>query len=206
MSDWDTTDDFSGGGNYLHEPGTYHLVVTNVLDGMSKKNKPIEGFTVECDVLAGTVNGCAGKKVDLTFFPPNPSKSEVAQRISRQQNTAFFIATNVIDPSKLGQRVTIEPTNAAGHQLVVKLVRGQEQNEVGEWVDSDKFLRVEYANVWHVDDPDAKDVPKNKDALGMIAKEHRHDEAWFAFKKKDKPAAGKQEKQPAMAASDFNDL
>jgi len=189
MSEWDTTDDLSGGGNYLNQPGTYHMVILNVLDGLSTKDKPIDGFTVCCDVLAGTTEKCHGKKLDSTFFPPNPQTSDEAQAISRKRNTAFFVATDILDPNKMGQRVSIDPADAIGRQFIVKLGWAQEKNTAGDWVDSTKFLQVDYANVWHVDDPDCKDVPKNAEALALIEKQFRHDAAWFAFKKKNKKAA-----------------
>lgn len=202
--DFDTADDVAGGGGFVADPGTYHMVVTNILEGQGKKGSPINGFTVEADVLAGTVQGCDGKKWSESLFGPS-GNSEAGDEWSKKKITAFLLATNLITPDKLGSRITAELQDAIGRQFLVRLEREMElDGKTGKYTIPGKYLQIVFANIYHVDDPDVKDIPKNADAIGLVPKEHRHDATWFAFKSKKST----QSAQPAVVASgdSFDDL
>ncbi len=180
-----------GGGATLAEPGWYHVNIENVKDGLLPNNTPVNGFTIEIDVLAGKPDSkdiepseFVGKKLNLIFNSPDKSKSEKAQKMTRRQNTNFLIATDLTTPSQLGASVDINPVDATGRHLIIHLERKQEKNEAGEWVDT-KFLRIAYADVFHIDDPEVAAIPKNVAALKYIKSEHRHDAKYFAFKAKN---------------------
>jgi len=202
---FEAPEDIQGdGGNYLTEPGTYHVVITAVKDGLGPKGGAIDGFTFEMDVLAGTADGCSGKTHTECLFAPNLTKSEDNQTMSKRKLAAFFIATGVMTPDQLGKAVSIDVKKAEGAQLLIKLERQMLKNEsTGKYDVPTKFLQISYSDMFHVDDPAVKDVPKNKDALGMIDKIDRHDESWFAFKAK-KGSAKKE--MVAASTSDFDDL
>lgn len=191
------------GGNFVDEPGTYHVHVVDVKDGQGPKGEPIEGFTVSCEVLAGTVEGCANKVTDLTFFAPRLDAKESQILLTKRRNAAFCLATNLVDPSSLGSRKEVDVSEANTQQFIVSLERQMDKNEeTGKYDVPGKFLRVRFADIWHVDDPDAKDYPKNQDALKMIDQKHRHGEEWFGFKE------SKKQPQPAAVASsvDYSNL
>ena len=87
--------------------------------------------------------------------------------------------------------------------MVVHMERKQKNDGNGNWIDDGKFLRIAYGEVLHIDDPDAKEVPKHVGSLKFIDAKYRHDAAWFAWKKKKTPGSKVAEKKPAVAAQDF---
>lgn len=204
------SDDVSGGGGFINEPGTYHFVITQIHEGMGKKKKdgsrtPVDGFTVEMDCLAGTEKGCEGSSHNETFFAPSPQSSEAAQLAKRRAITAFLIASGLMTPDQLGKPFSVDLDAAVERQIVMKLVKQMEKDGEGNYTVETNFLQLDYASVYHVDDPQVKAVPKNADALGMIDKEHRHDESWFSWKQKS--GGGSQQAAAATAAaSDMDDI
>jgi hypothetical protein len=55
-------------------------------------------------------------------------------------------------------RVSVEPTDAVGRQLVCKLSWRQKKDEAtGKWVDSDR-VDLHYSDIWHVDDLDVAKI------------------------------------------------
>lgn len=183
--EFDAPEDVKGeGGNFLDAPGTYHIVITDVKPGESQKGKPIDGFTFHFDVLAGTVDGCSGKSGSQSLFAPDLSKEQKSIDAAKRKLAAFFIATGVMTPDQLGKPVNIDESAANGKQLLVKFARKMEKDGEGNYTVETKFLEIHYSDIFHVDDPEVKDIPKNADALGMIETKDRHPDTWFAFKEK----------------------
>ena len=198
-------------GKWCKEPGTYHFTVANILEGQTEKGTPIDGFTVKLEALAGgTVEGCQGQQHTETVFAPNLSQSEESQSMAKRKLAAFFIACDLMTPEQLGKPVQIELEQAVGRQLVAELAKRYDKDETtGKYTKETKYLQFHYANIYHVDDPDVKDIPKNADAIGLIGKEHRHDEEYFAPLKKKNGKKASQPSQPvaaASAATSFDDL
>jgi len=164
--------------NRLSTPGKFHLCITDVRTE-TKKGESIDGFEIECDVMAGTAEGCEGKTLALTLYNPS-GDNETGRRIAQQRQTAFFIATCQINPNDLGKSVKLELNDAVGRQIVVDIDHGKKK-ENGQLV-STKYMQVVYSNIYHVDDPEVKDVPKSKDALELIDPSQRKPESYFAFK------------------------
>lgn len=177
-----TTETTQGEGGGLREEGTYHCVVTEVFEGESKKGNPIEGVTVTFEVMAGTVEGQAGKSHTESLFLPTMSDKKPEMKLRKL--TALAIAGNVLQPADLGREVDIPFRDMVGSQMVVKFDHQMEMDGNGEYTVKSQYLQVAYSDMFHVDDPAVKAVPKSDDALSLIPDEHRHDEAWFAWKKK----------------------
>lgn len=197
----------SGESNYLKTPGTYHFLVTNVNVGVGPKGTAIDGSTFECKVLAGLpdkghAGEFVGKDCSITLFAPNMTSSEKAQGMTHRQNTAFFLATNCLQPADLGKEdLEINEELANGAQFVCRMATGQKQNDKGEYVDSaDAPLRVHFSDIWHVDDPAVAKIPKQADAIALIEGKDRHKPEWFDFKK-GKGAAGRSN----PPATDYDD-
>ena len=194
----DTTEDIGGsaGEKYLTEPGTYHCVVVSVDEGKGPKGNPINGFTAELAVLDGTVAGQKDRETSVTFFSPDASKSEASQEWNRKKQTAFAIATGLLDLAKLGSKVEIDLQEAVGRQLVIQLAHAD---------DDKKFLQINYANIYHVDDPRAEKFPKSKEGLAIVPKELRKPAEYFApLQKKSGGANGKSESR--LSQDDLSDL
>lgn len=167
----ETTEDVCGSASdqYLTEPGTYHCVVTAVAENEGPKGNPINGFTISLAVLDGTTKGQKDKSTNLCLFSPDQSKSDKSQEWARKKQTAFAIATELIDLKKLGGKVQIDLQDAVGRQIVIAF----------DHDDAGKYLQLVWANIYHVDDPRAEKFPKDKEALAIIPKEMRKDAAYF---------------------------
>lgn len=168
----ETTEDVGGSASdqYLNEPGTYHCVITSVAENEGPKGNPIDGFTIGFAVLDGTTKEQKDKSTNLCLFSPDQSKSDKSQEWARKKQTAFAIASGLIDLKKLGGKVQIDLQDAVGRQVVATF----------EHDDAKKYLQLSYANVYHVDDPRAASFPKDKEALAIIPKELRKEAVYFA--------------------------
>lgn len=191
-----TTETTQGEGGTLDAPGTYHVVINEVLEGQTKKGKAIEGLTVTFEVLAGTEKGKEGKSHTESFFLPTMQDKETSAAMKLRKITAMAVAGNVLAPEQLGTEAEIPFDSMVGSQMVVKFDHQMEMDGEGNYTVPSRYIQVAYSDLFHVDDPAVKAVPKNADALGLIPKEHRHNEAWFAWKKR-KPA----QRQAAVAGT-----
>jgi hypothetical protein len=177
-----------GPSGFLDQPGTYHLLVENLKVGLNSKDEPFNGTTVEVQCLGGSVAGQEQKKVSLTLWDIDASKPEDEQKQTVKRLWAFYIATNVLQPADMQSGdVDFDEKLAIDNQLVVKLQHKQKkfvENGKAVWRDdpSSRFLEIAYADIFHVDDPDVASVPKNADAIAIIPKKHRHEQAWFEYK------------------------
>lgn len=183
-----------GGGNTLLEPCTAHVTIIGVKVGVGPGGTPIDGFTAELDVLGGkptnasvSASELVGKTLNLIFAPPDTTKSEKSQAMTRRKNTNFCLATGLLTPQQLGQSVDINPEDAVGRHMIVRLEKEQKQ-EGDKWVDG-KWLRVAYDDIYHVDDPEVASIPKNVAALKYIPTELRRKPEWFAYKAKGQTGA-----------------
>lgn len=204
-----TSSDVGGGGTIISEPGTYHVQVLNSADGASTKGNPIDGCSALLSVLAGTVDNQTEKQFHLTLFDPDMSKDESKQEWSIKKQTAYGIAINEIDPSKLGEELEMDFDNADGQQFLISLDYGRKKitNDDGkeEWVEDKDSLQLKFANIYHIDDPRAKDFPKNKEAMGLLPKEMRRPAEYFSAIQKG-AVASKGTAQPRMSDADLSDL
>jgi len=169
----ETTEDIGGGsGQYLRESGTYHLLVTSVAENEKPGGSPGDGFTVEFVVLEGTVKDQKDKSFNFFFASPDQSKSESGQEWARKKQTAFGIASGLIDLKKLGGKVHVDLQNAVGRQIIGSVQAEEYEGKI--------YIKFAYANIYHVDDPRASNFPKDKEALAIIPKDLRKDATYFA--------------------------
>jgi hypothetical protein len=160
--------DLSTGGQWLSEPGWYHVLVTEIQDpATDAKGVPISNaaFKAVCEVLAGTVDGQRGKSCDICFFNPKPQdKNEGA--FAKKKIDRFLLATNHASEQELstkGFRPNPDLQQMVGRQLVLQLEREGEK----------KYLSLAFADLYHVDDPAVKAYPKCAESLTMIQPKHR---------------------------------
>lgn len=166
--DFDAPEDAAaGGGNFLTTPGTYHFVVSHV-DERAKKNDgtPMDAICIHATVVDGTTRKdgvCTEREreVKLTLHDPKPTSKDGGE-FSRKKQARAFIALGAMKPSDLGKRgIKIDLTQCVGRQFVAKI-------EVKEGDKGGKFADLAYADIFHIDDPDAKDYPKSEQAIAMI--------------------------------------
>lgn len=196
-------DELGNDMKYLEAPGTYHLVIDEVKEGLNSKDEPLDGTTLAMTVLGGDVAGQEKKKTSVTVWDIDGSKALEDQKMTVRVITAFLVATNLVrDSSLLGSEIEVDPQQAVGSQVVVKLAKPSKRAN-GKWVEDkdSKFLQISFDDFYHVDDPAVKSVPKNQEALKMLGEDQRHPAEWFDFKKKDGTAA-----PASAAASDYDDI
>lgn len=197
-----TGGDFNTGG-FLNEPGTYHLCITDATEKPENKNGSLidnAAFRVACEVMAGTVSGQENKSVDILFFHPKPTdKNEGA--FARKKIDRFLLAVNLVSDEDKDKDLDVDIAKCVGRQFVAKLEHEDENA---------KFLRVAFADIYHVDDPAVKSIPKNADALKLIPSAMRkigsqppkaNGNGSGSSKKADKPA---ESKPPESAADEWN--
>ena len=207
-------EDLQGGGDGLRTPGTYHFLITNIRSGLSVNDKPIDGFTAECKVLSGLADDKSDQKnktIAIAFFSPNLAKDTAEQASKTEKlNTAFFIATNCLLPSQLGQDdLDIDENLANGAQFVAKMQHKQKKDGVDSngkdiWVDDTSVpVKIAYSDVFHIDDPAVAKVPKDADAVAFIESKHRHTADWFDWKK---PAHERGKSGTAAKSKEYDDV
>lgn len=180
------------GGNQPKTPGTYHMCVVDVdEEPTGKNNSLLDGFQVTLEILDGTAKDsdgvCTekGKQLRMMFF--NPSlKAKDGGEFARKKIGRLFVATNVMGPDQAGQR---------GLEIDLQAMRTQQLVMTLELDRDAKFLQLSYADIWHIDDPDAAGFPMDASALSFIPQQFRRDPA--SFRPQDKPAA-----QQAKTAGD----
>ncbi len=191
-----TQDEMVSGGNRLTEPGKYHAVVLNVLVGAMANGNPGGCDTLELEILAGVDgNGqkidCYGKTIAVTFWEPDPGKTEKEQLQTEKLNTAMLIATQLLTPKQLGTETEVDTAAAIGRHVNIHFERKMKKNEANELVPDKDYLRIVWQDIFHIDDPDAKAYPKNADALKYIEPQFRiaNPDEYFAYKVKRAAAA-----------------
>lgn len=167
---------FDTGGSFLTEPGTYHFSVLNVDEQpQSRGGQLIDGFRVDMDVVAGSQSK---KQVEVVFFNPKLTDKNGGEMAKKKQ-ARFVIATGLLQAAKPGERVTVDLQQAKGRQLVATMSKRKSQDGDKEYID------LNFADIWHVDDPAAPNCERNQDALKLLPKSLRRDAASF-----QKQAAG----------------
>lgn len=153
--------DVSTGGTFLKEPGTYHFCVTDAEENPTNKKTGAlvdnGAFRIDLEVLDGTVSGQEHKTCDMLFFHPKPSdKNEGA--FARKKIDRCLLALNLMTDAQLGTDVDVDMKMAVGRQFIAKM----------ELDNDGKFLQLAFSDIYHVDDPAVKTIPKNESALKLI--------------------------------------
>jgi hypothetical protein len=158
-----TGKDFKGGGKYLQEPGTYHMVVLEVTETPTKRDGTLitnAAFRATMSVLAGTVEGQEEKVYEATWFNPNQNSKDGGV-FDTKKIDRFLLATDLIHERDKETEVDIDLTTAIGRQVVIRLEK------------HGGYLQMQGADVFHVDDADCKSCPKKETALSLIPEKYR---------------------------------
>lgn len=170
--DWSTGEDFSGGGSFLEAAGKYHMVVTDVnYPAIDNSGALMENglFNVTMSVLAGTVPGTKDKTIRLTFFKPNLSSKD-GGKFARKKVDRFLLAVGLVSPGEEGHRKSLDINQAAFRQLLIELERKEmtyKDRKTGKEEKKD-VTDIKFSNIFHVDDPDASDYPRDMESINLI--------------------------------------
>lgn len=195
------------GGKYVDKPGLYHAVVIGVDENpASQAGESLNGVMVSVSILTGTNPGQKDKTIDIMMWNPRPDDEEKAKERARKVQTAFCLATCLIGQFQPGVKATVEPTEAVGRQVVLKLRYRQKRDEAtGKYVDTDR-VELSFSDIYHVDHEwvGKNSVPLDANAIGLIP---------ASLRKIAKPApslvdvaAAAPASTPASAAVDIGDV
>lgn len=159
----------TGGSKYVNAEGTFHFLINDIDENpATKDHKPIEGaLKVQAEVLAGTDSSQIGRTLETMFFKGRPTDKDGGE-FANKKLTRFFLAIGLISHQP-GSKTVIEPSHGVGRQFCAK-INVREQN-------GKKYFDIAYADIWHIDDAEAKDIPKDAEALGLIDASQRKIEA-----------------------------
>ena len=170
--EWQTGNDFDSGSAFISEPGCYHMLVSSVkfpAQTNSGKEIPNGLFTVVLAAAASTVPSQVGKQLTLTFFAPSINHSDQGKFATKKVDR-FLLATGLISEDDKNVKKAIDPNKAQGHQIMVKL-------EKSKGKDDKERVDIAYADIYHVDDPEVAEWPKNAEQLAKIHKSRRKTDA-----------------------------
>jgi len=171
------------GGTFLQEPGTYHFAVMDVDENpQSKKGELLNGFKVDCEAMAGPHKG---KQVELMFFNPKPTDKNNGEMAKKKQFRFAMAVVLVGGPKAAGEKVTVDLQQAKGRQFIATVAHdNREGNDSAK-----KFLQLNFADIWHIDDPSAPQCERSQDAIKLLPAALRRKPESFA--KADAGAASK---------------
>jgi len=153
--------DFETGGAFLQEPGTYHLSVTEIDEQpQSNKGELLNGFRVDVEVVPGAGRQ-EKKQAELMFFNPKPTDKNGGEMAKKKQ-ARFVLATGLLAAAKPGEKVTVDLKQARGRQFIATLEKRKAQNSDKEFID------LNFADIWHVDDPAAPKCELSQAALKLL--------------------------------------
>ncbi|MEL7335879.1 MAG: hypothetical protein AAFN70_06685, partial [Planctomycetota bacterium] len=177
-------------------PPSMPLALILLLINGERMNK--DGMTLRVTVLNGMHEG---KFTDLTFNDGSPDDKDGGAFLDKRQ-AGMLLAANVLSVSDLnGDEISYDEQIARGSQALVKF-KTREYEKNGETKTS---FDVDGLHFYHVDDPRAKDYPRNTSKLELIPAKHRHDASYF------EPIIGKGRgaktaRSKAAAESEYDDI
>jgi hypothetical protein len=154
----------TGGGKFLSEPGTYHLMIADVTENPVDKHGKLmsnAAFRATMSTMAGTVEGQEDKIVNLTWWHPTPGDDKADFDVKKIDR--FLLATDLIKAGDKESQVEIDVKKAIGRHVVVRLQKPKDS----------EFLKMNYADIFHIDDPEAASCPKKESVLKLIPASHR---------------------------------
>lgn len=189
-----------GGGVFLSKPGFYHVIVmyqTTQPTNFSK-TKFIDGLGVVFGVLAGSHADQLNKTLDVIFIKGSKQHSDGGELCNRKLSK-LFAATGLKTTIEPGQPARLDTTQLVNppRQLIIKTVEKPNSNNPGKM-----HIELSYDDIWHVDDPAVKDVPKNAEALAAIPAALRRDPSTFkSVKPADGAGSGAEPAKPRISPS-----
>ena len=151
---------------YASKPGRYHVTVTQFVENPADKNDiPMEGaLKLGVEILNGTDASEIGKSFNTTFFPPKED-NDGKEDFNTLKLTRLIVA--LTGEHKPGEETELTEADAIGRQMVIELDNRKDKK-------SDKvYFDLRGANLWHVDDAEVSNVPKDQQWIGLIAPELR---------------------------------
>jgi hypothetical protein len=163
---------------WLKAKGIFHFAVTAVdPNPVSQAGQQLPGIKVTLAVMGGTDPAQLNKQWDVVLFQGTAEDKETTRDLNNRRLDRFFeavgIQKHVITGSDGRKRVRIDdPMLAVGRQFI---------GETEPWLKDNGKTQMGWAwdNLYHVDDPRVKDVPRNQEAIALIPQSLRRQASSF---------------------------
>ena len=156
--EFDQSESTENAAPYLKKPGRYHVVVTE-LDGnpSSRDGKPMDALKVGFEVLDGTEKSEIKKAGEMLLWKGKPTDKDGGEMANKKLTRLAVAFGGQHSPGGKGK---IDLVGSLGRQIVVDMQPRKSGDK--------EYLDVNYANIYHVDDPAVADVPKSEASLALI--------------------------------------
>jgi len=157
--DFDCPEDTSAGGNYLEVDCWAHVAIVAVntsprdKDGNARQNAIVE-LTME--VLAATVAGQEKKLVTEIIWGPKLDARD-GGAFAKKKIARLALATGLISKGAKGKRISVDFSNLQDRQMIVQFKKSGDEK---------MYMGIAFADMYHVDDPEKRDVPRDQAAIG----------------------------------------
>jgi hypothetical protein len=165
----------------LNEIGKYHMVIIDATEEVLVKGGPNKGnlvsgalFQVTAQVGAGTTLGQENKTCDITFFAESPNDKDFSRQMNAMRKDKFYLATNLLPAKALravmkGAKEELKLEPGVDFEINAADMVGQQFIASFDSMDKDgKYLKTDWVDAYHIDDPAMAAVPKNEGLLGLI--------------------------------------
>ena len=146
---------------FLTKAGWYHFIVKDVDEAPTSKEGTVQdALKVSTLVLAGSEPSQVGLDWQAWMYNPTP-KGDKSDIIRLKQQLKLARACGILPAAKPGQQIEINWRDAIGQQFVAKLTT---------WTNSsgNERLQFNYTDIFHVRDPEVKDIPMRADAAAKV--------------------------------------
>ncbi len=145
---------------YVTKPGFYHVAILQQDPQPMNRDKTqyLDGLGVTFGVLAGTHLDQFDKTFEEVFIKGNPNQKDKGNFCNRKL-FKLFNATCMLSQHVPGQQTTLDTSLMVGRQCIIEL----EEKANSPTAKNPNGTHIEFKGdrVWHVDDPEVKDVPKH---------------------------------------------
>lgn len=192
MVTFDSPEDLSSGGdNLVNAEGTFHCNGISFHINEKPTGKSYDGWTLLAKVVAGTDPSQIGKQLTIYMKKPTADKPYF-----QKLRAAVLMACGFMKIEDFGKSISFNPKEPGVFQFVAK-VKADEPEEGKK-----PFYSLEFLNIYHVDDPEVKDIPKCAESLSFIDPSRRYaDPAIFERLKEIKKGSSQKKDGPDEGAT-----
>jgi hypothetical protein len=147
--------------SYASKDGLYHVCITEWIENPPKSDDTpmIGAVKVGFEIVEGTDKSEIKKTQNEMFFPPDETKD--GGGFNAIKLTRLVVAISGVHQP--GVETEITEKDAIGRQLILELSHRPDKTNPQKI-----YFGVKGANLYHVDDPQVADVPKNAEYLDAI--------------------------------------
>lgn len=146
------------------KPGRYHVVVTEVTDIVNDQTQETVGFELKLQVADGTVADQKLKSFKQKYYLPSSSHKDGGVFASKQLK-ALCLVSGLVSPTATN-RAQIDFAQLTDLQFICDVKERKFKDRDGN---EGKTIEIAGLNMWHVDEPEVANVPKNPTLIEVHA-------------------------------------